>query len=599
MKNKNCKTSIGGQAVIEGVMMRGKTSQATAVRTEGGEIVIESKRLKPPSKFSKIPVIRGAVAFFNSLVSGTKCLMRSASVFGEEESSKFDNWLSEKLKINATDIAVFLGVFLGLALSLFLFFFLPQAVADLFFDLHSNSLIYCLIEGVIRILIFISYVLLTSLLKDIKRTYMYHGAEHKTIACYESGKELSVENVKRCSRLHDRCGTTFMFLVMIISILIFALVNSLCIELGINFDGFVGKLLRFLIKILTLPVISGVSYEILKLLSKTNNKFFVIFKAPGLALQKITTREPSDDMIEVAITAFNKVLEMDEDITIPETEFNVSGTVSTLLSKVKSVLNKNGVTDESDAEWIVVKACGIERSKIKNSKVSVTKEQYSIALSYAVLRTKDTPLAYVFGDSDFYGFNFKVNNNVLIPRPETEELVSVAINDINSNSNVLDMCTGSGAIGITVNLIKGAIVTLVDVSDGAIDVAKTNAKNLNANVKVIKSNMFDSVEGEFDVILSNPPYIKSLDIENLQSEVKSEPTIALDGGEDGLDFYKIIANNAHKYLKANGKVFLECGVDQANSIKDLFEVNGNYCDIEIIKDLSGVDRIIKIKKYDK
>ena len=441
MNQKSCKTSIGGQAVIEGVMMRGKTSQATAVRCEGGEIVIETKRLKAPSKASKIPVVRGAVAFFSSLVMGTKVLMRSASVFGEDESSSFDNWLSNKLKISATDIAVFIGVVLGLALSLFLFFFLPQAVADLFVSLSDGSFLYCLIEGLIRILIFVSYVLLTSFLKDIKRTYMYHGAEHKTIACYEASEELTIENVKKHSRLHDRCGTTFMFLVMLISILIFALVNSLLIELGWNFDGLKGKALRFLVKILTLPLISGVSYEILKLLAKTKSKMFNVFKWPGLMLQKITTSEPDDLMIEVAITAFNKVLEMDDNPEIEEVEFNVVGTVSNLYNKVKAILIKNGVKDDSDAEWIVVKSTGVERSKIKDSKKSVTKEQYHQAISYAKNRNSKTPLAYVFGDANFYGFEFMVNGDVLIPRPETEELVCLAVKNITSNSKVFSLAT--------------------------------------------------------------------------------------------------------------------------------------------------------------
>ena len=165
---------------------------------------------------------------------------------------------------------------------------------------------------------------------------MYHGAEHKTISCYENGLDLTVENVRKCTRLHDRCGTTFMFLVMAISILVFALVNSLFIELGVSFDGFLGKAFRFLIKILTLPIISGLSYEVLKLLAKTKSKFFIVFKAPGLLLQKITTREPDDKMIEVAITSFTKVLEMDEDQTVKEVSFNVFGTSKTLLNKVNA-----------------------------------------------------------------------------------------------------------------------------------------------------------------------------------------------------------------------------------------------------------------------
>ena len=188
-ENNNCnKTSIGGQAVIEGVMMRGKTSMATAVRAENGEILIETKRLKSSksqNKFLKLPLVRGVVAFISSLVGGTKVLMRSASVFGEDEPTKFEKWLAEKTKINAIDLAVFLGAFIGVALSLFLFFFLPQTVTDLLTFIKKDSIWYFLVEGLVRIVIFIVYILLTSLIKDVKRTYMYHGAEHKTISCYE------------------------------------------------------------------------------------------------------------------------------------------------------------------------------------------------------------------------------------------------------------------------------------------------------------------------------------------------------------------------------------------------------------------------------
>ena len=247
-KEKQTKTSIGGQAVIEGVMMRGKTAMATAVRDERGEILLETKRITPASKkcgFLKLPIIRGFIAFFDSLVGGTKVLMRSATVFGEDESSSFDKWLSKKTGVNATDIAIYLGVALGLMLSLFLFFFLPQMIADLFTFINPNSIWYYLIEGLIRILIFVGYILLTSLLKDVKRTYMYHGAEHKTISCYEKGLDLTVENVKTCTRVHDRCGTTFMFIVMFVSILVFATINGVLNHFGVEFAGGLGKVYRF------------------------------------------------------------------------------------------------------------------------------------------------------------------------------------------------------------------------------------------------------------------------------------------------------------------------------------------------------------------
>lgn len=594
---KECKniTSIGGQAVIEGVMMRGKSAQATAVRAESGRVLIETERVKAPSKIAKVPVIRGAVAFFNSLVGGTKTLMRSASVFGEEETSSFDNWLSEKLKINPTDLAVYLGAFLGILLSLALFFFLPQAIADLFTPIKDNALLYSLVEGLIRIAIFISYILLTSLLKDVRRTYMYHGAEHKTISCYEEGLELNVQNVRKCPRVHDRCGTTFLFIVMTISILLFALVNALFAELGVTFDGFSGKMLRFGVKILLLPLVAGVSYEILKLLSKTKSKFFYIFKAPGLLLQRITTREPDDDMIEVAITAFNKVLEMDADETIEVVKFDVFGSTSTLLKKVSSILEKGKCYEACDAEWIVARVCNISRSEV-NGTNSVTKEQNDLAVNYAKERAKGVPLQYVFGDTDFYGYTFKVNENVLIPRPETEELVMHALKFVDEKSSVLDMCTGSGAIAVTVSLKANVYVDAVDVSELALGVAKENANTLGAKVNFIQSNAFEKVEGKYNLIISNPPYIKSEDVLSLDETVKKEPSLALDGGKDGLDFYKILAKSASEYLCDNGTVIMECGINQANDVVNIFKLEDKYTNFEIIKDINGIDRIVKVDK---
>ena len=600
-KSKKKCTSIGGQAVIEGVMMRGASAMATAVRDERGEILVEAKRLKTPDKksgFLKLPIIRGVVAFISSLVTGTKCLMRSATVYGEEESTEFDNWLSKKLGVNAVDLAMYLGVFLGLCLSLALFFFLPQLIADLFTFVDKTSILYFLIEGLVRIIIFISYILLTSLLADIKRTYMYHGAEHKTISCYESAMELTVENVKKCTRVHDRCGTTFTFLVMIISILIFAIINTVLIELGLDLNfANLGKLWRFLIKLATLPIVAGVSYEVLKLLAKTKSKFFIIFKAPGLLLQRITTREPDDKMIEVAITAFNKVLEMDADATIAECEFNVFGTSKKLLENVKAIVNKKGEND-ADAEWIVSIVLGIKRSEVNSNLIAITKEQNEKAIEIAKKRAEGIPLWYIIGETEFYGYKIKVNENVLIPRPETEELCYNALKEITSESTVLDMCTGSGAIAITIKKQSGANVTAVDVSEKALETANENAKLNDANVNFILSNAFDSVTGKFDFILSNPPYIKTEDLSTLQEEVKREPMLALDGGNDGLDFYRILSKNAHKFLNFGGTIFMEIGINQDDDVVKLFLENGNYKSATKIQDINGINRIIKVVKND-
>ena len=599
-ENKKCVSTIGGQAVIEGVMMRGKTAMATAVRDEAGNITVESSRLTPPekqNKFLKLPLIRGVVNLVTSLVGGTKVLMRSATVFGNDETNKFDDLVNNKQKkSNGFDVAIYLSMRIGIVLSVGLFFFLPQTIADLFtFAVSKNSIGYFLIEGLIRIIIFISYVLLTSLLKDIKRTYMYHGAEHKTISCYESGLELTVENVKTCSRVHDRCGTTFTFIVMFISIIVFALVNGVLNHFNISFEGVLGNLFRFGVKLLCLPLVAGISYEILKGLAKTKSKFFYIFKLPGLLLQRITTKEPDDDMIEVAITAFKTVLEMDEDQSIPVKKFEVCGTIKNLTEKVKKAFAKQNI-DESDAEWLVSITLGVSRSSVYSQTRTVTEEEVKKVAELTAIRLTGKPLAYVLGDSEFYGYKFIVNENVLIPRPETEELVCLALKSITSTNTVLDMCTGSGAIAITVSKETGAKVTAVDVSEKALEVAKNNAKLNDVTVEFILSNAFENVTDKYDYIICNPPYIKTEDMATLQSEVKFEPTLALDGGVDGLNFYRILATDGASHLNAGGILYIEYGKGQSEDIKNILLNSKNYQNIEIINDINGNDRIIKAER---
>ncbi len=598
-KSKACnRTSIGGQAVIEGVMMRGNSSMATAVRAENGEILLETKRLKSPNKqnkFLKLPFIRGVVAFVNSLVGGTKVLMRSASVFGDDEPTKFEKWVAEKIKINVMDVAVFLGAFIGIILSRFLFFFLPQTITDLFWFIEKNSLWYFLIEGCVRITIFIVYILLTSLIKDVKRTYMYHGAEHKTISCYESGMDLTVENVRKCTRVHDRCGTTFMFIVMTVSILVFALLNLLVQPLGISGTGISNKLFRFGLKLISLPIVSGISYEILKFLSKRTHPFFNIFKWPGLLLQRITTKEPDDKMIEVAITAFNTVLQMDADQSIGEVKFSVSGNVKSNLERVKLTLKKAGITEESEAEWIVSIVLNIKRSSL-NSNALVSVEDVKRINDIVNERVKGTPLWYILGSVNFYGYDFKVNKNVLIPRPETEELVDLIIKE-NNGGSVLDLCTGSGAIGVSLALSNKFSVLASDISPLALETATLNAKRLNANVAFVLSDLFENINSKFDIIVSNPPYLSKNDMQNLQKEVKCEPSLALYGGEDGLDFYKNIINNAYKYLNKGGLLYLEIGINQAKDIENIVNSVSKYANFKVIKDIQGIERIIKVEFY--
>lgn len=301
------KTSIGGQAVMEGVMMRGPKEIAIAVRKPDKEIIIEKRPISSvlqKSKILKLPIIRGCISFFESMITGVKALMFSAEFYdidGEEYTeSKFDKWLEEKLGDKIKDVVIYFSVILSLILSILLFFMLPNFIAELIAKMTSiqvDGTARTLIEGAVRMIIFLTYILLVSRMKDIQRVFMYHGAEHKTIHTYERGAELTIENARESSRLHPRCGTSFLIFVMIVSIIVF-----LVIPKGLAWWQ------RALFKILLLPVIAGISYEIIKFAGRHENWFTKLISKPGMWLQYITTREPDDSQLEVAIASLKAVL---------------------------------------------------------------------------------------------------------------------------------------------------------------------------------------------------------------------------------------------------------------------------------------------------
>ena len=412
-KTKKCATYVGGQAVLEGVMMMGKTCMATAVRDPNGEVQVEAKRLRRKEstrKAGKIPFVRGIVNLVLSLISGTKTLMRSAAVYGEddEEGGKIQKWLAEKFKLNAMDVVSAVSVVLGVILALGIFIFLPRFLVSLIPSIQSTVWEYVLL-GVFKLAIFLAYLGLILLLKDIRRLYMYHGAEHKTINAYEHGVELTPENVMNSSRLHDRFGTSFLFIVLIINIVIISLVGWGFYSLVPTIESDVAKFfINLAIEIVLLPIIAGVSYEVLKFLAKFYNKFVAVLKAPGLLLQKgLTTREPTEDMVEVAIAAFKKVLEMDADETVPETVFVTGGILSKMLEETKKKFQEEGI-DESDAEWIFSIVLDIPRSELKYERTVKPSESKEIA-EIIEKRLTGRPLWYVIGDTDFYGCRIKVD----------------------------------------------------------------------------------------------------------------------------------------------------------------------------------------------
>ena len=308
------KTSVGGQALIEGIMMQGPKGAAISVRTPDGTIdteMLDVKHAKDKFKPLGWPLIRGVVAYIESMIFGYKCLMISAEKSGledyevsEENMSKLDKWLNDHINKKVLGVLTGVASILGVMLAFLLFFYLPTIAVNFLNNLADGALVNyrALFEGIIRMMIFVAYIALVSLMKDIKRTFMYHGAEHKTIFCYEKGCELTVENVRKQSRFHPRCGTSFIFVILIISVVISSAISVTWPELRDQ------TVLWIAIKVLILPLITGISYEFIKYAGRHDNIFVKILAAPGLWMQRLTTKEPDDDMIEVALEAFKAVI---------------------------------------------------------------------------------------------------------------------------------------------------------------------------------------------------------------------------------------------------------------------------------------------------
>ena len=322
--NNSCeqfKTMIGGQALIEGIMMRGPERDAIVVRgADGLQIKLSDRKLPPKGSFKTWPFFRGMFTFFDSQVVGVKALMYSADLAPEEmqeQPSKLDLWLEKKLGNEKFQKAVIgIAVAMGLGLSVVLFFLLPMLVSSFFDNWISSTLTLNLFEGIVRMCIFTAYMLLVSRMEEMKRVFAYHGAEHKTIRCYEAALPLTVENVRKMTRLHPRCGTSFLLVVMVTSILVFSVASSGLLALFPGLEAIRGTFLyRFamiLFKLLLLPVVVGITYEINRWCGRHDNFFTRAISAPGMWMQNFTTNEPDDSMIEVAIAAVQAVLPGEE-----------------------------------------------------------------------------------------------------------------------------------------------------------------------------------------------------------------------------------------------------------------------------------------------
>ena len=321
--NEKFKTTIGGQALIEGIMMRGPEKDAIVVRGKDGlTLEVTPRKIRKKGSFATWPLIRGCVNFFDSQVVGVKALMRSADLApeeytGDDKPSKLDQWLEKKLG-NETFQRYLIGfaVFAGLAMSIGLFFLLPMVIGGFFDGVITTTLGLNLVEGLVRIVIFMVFMFLISRMSEMRRVFSYHGAEHKTIRCYEAGLPLTVENVRNQTRLHPRCGTSFLLVVMVISILVFSVASSALLKLIPALSdirgSFLYRLIMIVFKLLLLPVVVAITYEINRWAGRHDNAFTRILTAPGMWMQNFTTNEPDDAMIEVGIAAVQAVLPEEE-----------------------------------------------------------------------------------------------------------------------------------------------------------------------------------------------------------------------------------------------------------------------------------------------
>lgn len=578
------KCDVGGQAIIEGVMMRGAKGLATAVRTPNGEIEVKVKRTTPITKKYKIlniPIIRGAAALIDSLIIGINTLNYSASFFEEdEEESKFDTWLKNKLgDKGANDLIITLTMMVSLLVAAGLFLGIPTAIASIFKGIGLSPILLNLIESAIRIAILITYMYFISKLDDIYRIFQYHGAEHKTIFCYEAEEKLTIENVKKFGRLHPRCGTNFLFLTMIVSIILFTL------------TGWGGFWQRLILRIVLMPLVAGITYELIKWLGRTESKLGKFIAYPGLKLQELTTKEPDDEQLEVAI----KSLMAAEGIEYKKT-------IGELLIDGNKILKEANIdTYILDVQLLLGKVLGKDKLYLitnKEEEVSKIKEREFYKL---INQRKDKmPIKYILKSAEFMGLEFQVEEGVLIPRGDTEILVEETLKFIKNERryDICDLCCGSGAIGISIAYLKeNTNVDLIDYYEIPEKVTKKNIRkhNLDSRTNFIKSDLLKepiSMNKKYDILVSNPPYIKDEVIETLMDDVKKyEPHTALSGGEDGLYFYKKIIDDSNKILKDNGVLAFEIGHDQGKEVSDLMIEKG-YKNVRVIKDLAGHDRVV-------
>lgn len=558
MKKK--KINIGGVALFDGIMFTSDYRQVTVQKNNDRIKCSVTNFRKDKRIINKIPIIRGILGISSQIGNSSEEFIESSG---------------EKVGKNSTFKTILSYIFL-----IVICIFLPIIISIPF-----GENIRQLIQILVVLLEFTFYISLVKLISEFNVLFMYHGAEHKAVNAYENLniEDINIENIKKQSRFHKRCGGNFIVYFILLTILsVFVPINNLLLK----------SLVMIGLSILNI----GIAFEIVTLFSKFR-KPFDILNYPATLIQLVTTKEPTDEMLKIAM--YGVLGSGREKNGITPQEF------------VKRYVEQNLKGKEYDTQdiySILEYVTNIDRNRL-----ILQKDNYLISLSQEIEADRllnkyydeKYPLQYLTHKQYFYNEIYYVDENVLIPRADSEILVEKAIEYINNEDmkNVIDLCTGSGALGISIskntNIEK---MTLIDISLGAIKVAKRNIQKNGVSDKVTVqisdllnekiSEIKDDSEKRVDMIVSNPPYIKTSVINTLQEEVQKEPHLALDGGKNGLDFYLRIIKEAKEVLRPNGILIFEIGYDQLSDLKDIIKENEEYNLLESVKDYGGNDRVV-------
>ena len=566
---KNIPERIGGMALFNGLLLRNKKREVI-VEVVNLKYKIDIINLNQKKDFIyKIPILRGILGVKNTILSSVPYIMSSAQ-------NAINNIFEKDKNIKIGNFELYFGYIVAIFLIITLFTLVPNLLS-LFFTTNIRNIVQVIFQS-ISFFMYMYILKNSSLLKDV---FEFHGAEHKVVNAYENLKlnDITVNKVKESSRFHKRCGGNLIMYFFLLLVAITLIIPSSNV------------ILKTIIQIMLLPLLVGIAYEILMLFSKLPKALNFIL-LPAMSIQLFTTKEPSEDKIRLAIYALYGCVKDDNNISVKD-----------YIAKYKKNNTALSNFNLNDTLRIIAFNKKISKDKLFANMENIIldfKEQIVIDTLLHKLYFEHTPIQYILGKQFFYNEEYIVNENVLIPRPDTEILVEKAINYIKSENleYMIDMCTGSGCVGISIlknsNLKFGI---LADISKDAIDVANknvilNNVKNVTTICSDLFSNIPDTLNGKIDIIVSNPPYIKTSVIDTLSEEVKKEPKIALDGGASGLDIYIKIIKESKKFIKDNGYLIFEIGYDELQSMKDIIKKDKNFEMLESVKDLAGNDRVV-------